>query len=145
MPAVANITLSDALATPVVHTFVPMGPDASGVWWWEDQSASNPVGNNRISMSLVRPPPATAGTSSRDRVIKVRIQLYTPKLETVSNSTVSGILPAPVVGYVLSAKTEYVMSERATLQDRKDLRKFNDFVHADASVVALVETLLNIY
>jgi hypothetical protein len=37
------------------------------------------------------------------------------------------------------------MSERAVLQDRKDLRKFADFLIAEAQLTAMVETLQNVY
>lgn len=145
MPAVANIVLNDALGTPVAHTFVPLGPDPQGVWWFEDQSATSPAGYNRISLSLIRAPQVGNGTSSSNRVNRFKARLYKPTLETISNSTVSGILPAPVVGYVLLATIDLTLSERSTLQERKDLRKFTQFLMADALVTAMTENLTNVF
>lgn len=141
MAAAANIVLADAQATPVNHTFIPLGPDANNVWWFEDQSAVAPIGYNRISISLVRPIGAKQGEDSSKRIARVKIGLHTPKLETVSNNTVSGIAPAPTVSYIPRCNVEFILPERSTAQDRKDLRKFVQYVLADANVLYAVELL----
>jgi len=140
--ALANIVLADAQATPVNHTFVPLGPDCSGTYWWEDQSAAAAVGNWRISFQLIRPAVAQAGQSSANRVYRGKIGLHEPILETVSNNTVSGIAPAPTVSYVSRAFIEFVMPERTSLQNRKDLRKMLYNLCNETQFVALIETLI---
>jgi len=137
----SNIVLADALATPVNHTFVPIGRDKNGVFWFEDQSASNAIGNWRISIESVRPSVPAAQQNSVGRTYRVKIGLHEPILETVSNSTVSGIAPAPTVGYVSRSFQEFVMPERATLQNRKDLRKMMASLLGDTQVIACVESL----
>lgn len=144
MAAVTPIVLPDAQATPVNHTFVPLGPDTKGIWWFEDQSAVSAVGYNRISISLVRPPPATATTRSENRVNRVKVGLYLPALETMGNNS-AGIVPAPTVAYVERVSIEFTLPERATLQNRKDARKFALGVLADAQVVFAIELLQNLY
>jgi hypothetical protein len=62
----------------------------------------------------------------------------------VSNSTISGIAPAPTLSYVCRSFTEFVMPERAALQNRKDLRKMQANLLADAQIVSMVETLVYI-
>lgn len=141
MAAALSIVLADAQATPVNHTFVPIGPDNNGVWWFEDQSAASPIGYSRISIEHKRPAPAKQGDNSANRVYRVKIGLHTPKLETLSNSTVSGIVPAPTLSYIPRCNIELIIPERASLQDRKDLRKFTQFLMADTNVVNLVEAL----
>jgi hypothetical protein len=37
------------------------------------------------------------------------------------------------------------MSERALLQDRKDLRKYADFILAETQLTAMVESLQNVF
>jgi hypothetical protein len=71
----------------------------------------------------------------------VKIGLHEPVLETLSNSTVSGILPAPMVSYTPRTFIEFVMPERASLQNRKDLRKMAANLLAEAQVTASVEQL----
>lgn len=144
MGLATSIVLADALAVPVNHTFIPLGPDAQGVWWYEDQSFATPVGFWRVSIHLTRAKPPAAGTSSSDRVARVKVGLHEPSLETMSNNS-AGLVPAPVVAYVLRTLTEYILHERSTLQNRKDLRKMNALLQADPQVIAAVETLQNIY
>jgi hypothetical protein len=96
MSAFANIVIADALGTPVNHTFVPVS-NRDGLFIWQDQSAASnpsavPVGFNELAVS---------GSMSKD-VDKGRgrfaldVRYRMPTLETVSNSTASGILPAPI-------------------------------------------------
>lgn len=140
----ANIVLADAQATPVNHTFVPVGRDNKGVYWFEDQSAVNAIGNWRISVDVKRPPVAAAGQNSQGRSFRIAVGLHEPILESVSNDTVSGIAPAPTISYVGRAFTEYVLPERSSLQNRKDLRKMNYNLQADTQLIAAVESLLYI-
>lgn len=143
--AAVNIVLADAQGTPVNHTFVPLGPDKDGVFWFEDQSQANSIGYWRISMQLKRPSLAVAGQNSSQRTYRAVVALHEPILETVSNNTVSGIAPAPTVSYVLRTFTEHVMPERASLQNRKDLRKMIYNLLNEAQAVALIETLVMPY
>lgn len=145
MAAAANIVLADALATPVNHTFIPQGPDADGVWWYEDQSGASPIGYNRISCEFRKPKTGTAGESSANRTYRVKIGLHTPKLENTTNSTVSGVQPAPTLSYIPRCFIEFVVPERSALQDRKDLRKFAQFLVADTAIINLVESLQHVW
>jgi len=137
----SNIVLADAQATPVNHTFTPVGRDNNGVFWFEDQSAANAIGNWRISVEVTKPAVAVARQNSEGRSNRYKIGLHEPILEVVSNATVSGIAPAPTVSYVLRSITDMVMPERASLQNRKDLRKMHAALLADSQILAAVENL----
>lgn len=145
MAAAANIVLADAQGTPVNHTFIPLGPDANGVWWFEDQSGASPIGYNRISISLTRPLSSAQGESSEKRMSRVKIAVHTPKLENTTNSTVSGVAPAPTISYTCRVNVEFITPERSALQDRKDIRKYVQFLMADTQVVNAVESLQGIW
>lgn len=137
----SNIVLADALATPVNHTFVPVGQDRNGVFWFNDQSQSNAVGYWRISIEVKTPSVPRAGVSaSAERAYRYKIGLHEPVLEALSNSS-SGLTPAPTVAYVPRAFTEYILAERTSLQERKHLRKMNAGLQADAQITTLVENL----
>lgn len=144
MSAVTNIVLNDAQATPVAHTFIPMGTDKNGVWWWEDQTGSTPLAYNRISMQLVRNTAPAAGANAGQSTTRVKIGISTPKLETLSNNS-AGLTPPPTVAYVPRVNIEFIISDRGTLQDRKDLRKYADFLLAEAQLTAMVESLQNVF
>lgn len=141
MTVATNIVLEDAQATPVNHTFVPIGKDTAGIFWFNDQSMTSAIGFWRISVEFKYPPAATAGQSSNDRNYRVRIGLHEPILENVTNATVSGIAPAPTVSYIPRVFTEYVMPERASIENRKSLRKMNAALNADTNILAVVENL----
>jgi hypothetical protein len=145
MPALANIVLADALATPVSHTFIPIGRDAKGVNWLVDQSQSNAVGYWRISIECVQPPPSVAGSSSNGRTYRVKVGLHEPILETNGDSSASGIIPAPTVAYVPRAFADYVIPERSSLQNRKDLWKMFANLQDNAQIQSAVESLVTFY
>lgn len=147
MPTAANIVLADAQATPVNHTFVPIGPDPKNAsrFIYEDQSQASPIGYWRVVLELKRPAAPKSGETSASRVNRVLIELHEPVLENTTNSTVSGVSPAPMLSYVPRAFVEFVLPERSSAQNRKDLRKMLPLLLADAQVVSMVENLQGIW
>ena len=146
MPQASNIVLADALGTPVNHTFVPLGPDSKGVFWFEDQSAAAGIGNWKISVEIRRPGPAKQGDNSSGRTNRVVLGLHEPILETLGNNSVSGVVPAPTLSYISRAIVDVIMPERATLQNRKDLRKMFALLLADTgNIIPVIENLQYIY
>lgn len=145
MSAVSAIVLADALGTPVNHTFTPLGPDADGRWWFEDQSQSTPIGYWRISILLKRTAPAGNGqAASANRVNRVTLGFHMPALETLGTSD-AGITPPPTVSYVNRSNVEFILPERDSLQERKNLRKMVMNLMANTLVVDAIESLQNIY
>ncbi len=144
MAAVANIVLADAQATPVNHTFIPIGPDAQGTWWWEDQSGSASIAYNRISMNLKRASNPAAGSNAGTRMNRVSIGIHTPVLETLGTND-AGYTPAPTVAYIPRVMIEFVLPDRASLAERKDIRKYADYLLANAQMVSAIEDLQNVY
>lgn len=141
MTVAVAIVLADAQVVPVNHTFNPIGKDDGGIFWFNDQSITNAIGFWRISVEIKNPPAARAGQSSADRVYRFRVGLHEPVLETLSNDTASGIKPAPTVSYIPRSFTEYIIPERASLEDRKNLRKMTSNLNADTNIIAVVENL----
>lgn len=120
MSAIANIIVNDGLATPVAHTFSPASTSA-GIALLEDRVSGIFIGFNKMTFSLTRP---TGPSQTANRNLKLSLKIETPKLETVSNNTYSGIAPAPTVSYRPVAELICTLPERCTLQDRKDLQAF---------------------
>lgn len=141
MATATAITLADAQATPVSHIFNPIGKDDKGIFWFVDQSSPNAIGYWKISVEISVPPTPRPGESSSNRVARVRVGLHEPILETVSNSTVSGIAPAPTIAYIPRSFHEFVMPERGVLLDRKNLRKMSAALLNDTNIVSVVENL----
>lgn len=98
-------------------SFQPRGfqRDQPGVAKWVLQPAGVPtVGAHTITMSLREP-------TKSSRLYKVTYKLDLSTLETISNSTVSGILPAPQKAYSHQAIMEFLLPERGTLAERQEL------------------------
>lgn len=139
MAAATNIVLADAQATPVNHTFIPLGPMGTWDMVFEDQSRPNPVGYWRIHVRIKRPQEKVASAN-----IRVDISLQEPVLETIA-AAATGLTQAPTVAYVPRADLTFAMSNRSNLQDRKDLRKMLGLLVADAQIVAMVENFVPVY
>lgn len=138
MSAIATIAISDAQATPVVHNFVAARQGLQGAFnslaEYEDRSIGIPVGFNRLTLTWSRPQP-------QRRSYRLNVKMELPILEVVSNSTVSGIAPAPTVAYKTMAQADLVIPERASVQARKDLIKMFRASLADVQVAKIVEDL----
>lgn len=144
MPTASNIVLADAQATPVNHTFIPLGKDANGVYWFEDQSQVSAIGYWKLSIDVRRPLPGSPGaSSSSDRVSRVKWALHEPALETLGTAD-NGLTPPPTVAFIMRANGEFILSERSSLQNRKDIRKMAALLIDHATMVACVETLQTI-
>lgn len=140
MATATNIVLADAQATPVNHTFIPIGRDDKDVFWFVDQSQANEIGYWKISVEIKKPPLARPGETSAARVTRIKVSLHEPILEALSNNA-AGYTPAPTIAYIPRANVEYVLHERASLQNRKDIRKMSNLLLADANIINVVESL----
>lgn len=139
MPTAVNIVLADAQATPVNHTFIPIGRDANNVFWFEDQSLSNSVGFWRISVEQKRPNPAAASQSAQNRSYRVKVGLHEPVLE-VPGPGAAPFNPAPTVAYISRAFMEFVDPERSSQQNRNDMAKMAPLLLQNAQIAAILQT-----
>lgn len=144
MAAVASIVLNDGLATPVAHTFVPLGPDQKGVWWFEDQSASSPIGYDRISLQLVRSGNPAPGSNAGSMVNRVKMGIHCPTLATMGTND-AGILPPPTVDYIDRCNIEFILPAQDNIQNREDVRVYANQLLINAQVIAMIEQLQNVY
>lgn len=146
MPVLAPITINDGKATPVAHTFNPSGPDKNGVNYFYDRIGGIAIGFPVISLDLREPTAAAAGTASKaNRVFRATCKVVVPVLEVTSASTGTGIQPAPTKAYDLTFRGEFIIPERATLADRKDILAYAKNALAHAFVTSLVQDLESIY
>lgn len=139
MSAIANVVINDGQATPVAHTFAPVTIDAQGVAKWADRSNGISVGFPTLSYSLKSP-------SGNSKSYKLTAKATLPVLDVTSPSTSTGIQPAPTVGYTLIANMEFVLPERSSLQDRKNLLAYaRNFLANAAVITAGVENYETVY
>jgi hypothetical protein len=112
MSAQANLVLNDGQATPAAHTFSARGADLK-LALWTDVSAGIGIGMGRITLSYIQSP---NGKGS----YKVEARVTIPTMETISGSD-GGYTPIPKVAFDTFAKVEFVIPNRAGLQNRKDI------------------------
>lgn len=141
VPARANVVISDGKATPVAHTFNPA--EEGELDLFEDRVGGIPIGFPVIVVRFRRPPSAQAGgvSDATKRAYKVMLNLHLPVLEVTSPSTGTGIQPAPTVAYICRFNSEWVLPERSTLADRKDLRALAYNLLANADIRKVLEDL----
>jgi hypothetical protein len=139
MSAIANIVLNNGEATPIAKTFSPVNIDATGVAKWSDRSNGVAIGMPAITFALKNP-------TKDSRVYRVTAKVTVPVLEQTSPSTATGIQPAPTLAYNLIANMEFVLPERSTLAQRKDLVAFARNYLANAAVItAAIENFESVY
>lgn len=144
MALATNIVIADAQATPVSHTFIPIGPEGSWNMVFEDQNtptgAPTPMGYWRIYVRVKRPVNKTVAGQN----IRVELSLQEPVLEAIAPAA-SGLTQPPTVAYVPRADLSFAMSDRSSEQNRKDLRKMLGLLVADTQIVNMVEKLVPVW
>lgn len=136
MPAIANIVINDGQTTPVAHTFSP-AKSTSDYSMYEDRVSGTYIGFGRFHLTMVRP---KGESKVANRSIKVVVGIEIPVLETLGNSD-AGIIPPPTVAHKPMVKVEFTLPERATLQQRKDLRAYMMNALANAVLIDAVDNL----
>lgn len=139
MPQIANIVINDGAATPVAHTFSPIGRDAKGVFVFEQTTPAptSPIGAKRIGYSQVR---SLDNAKQLTAVSRAIYTLHVPTLETVANNS-AGITPPPTLAYKETVKFVFDLAERSTQQERKDTRVLSMNLLGHAMCVANIDTL----
>lgn len=135
MAAIAPITINDGQATPVAHIYNPIQTGDVATYKRNGDTAVPVVGFESLKLSLKE-----AGSSS-EAVNRVKISLNIPVLETPSGGTPSGYVAPPKVAYFIPANMEFILPNRSTAAQRKDLRVLCMNSLANAQVIALIEQL----
>lgn len=137
MGQIANVSLTDGAATPVTRVFNPVNKINDNTFKWVNRAGGIPIGFDRLTI-MQRPGDGKGAT-------KVAIRLVTPILEVTSPSTSTGIQPAPTVAYEPLANIEFVLPDRSSKQNRKDLLAMIRDCLSEAVITTLVEDLDFVY
>lgn len=138
MTAIAALTLADGQATPVTHTFNPVNIDSVGVAKWADRSGGIALGYPVVTLSTRNP-------TAANRNYKITAKVVTPVLDISSPSTSTGIQPAPSKAYDLVSTIEFVVPERSTLQQRKDILAYVKNFMTGAVMTSAVQDFESVY
>jgi len=138
MAARGNIVINDGVATPVAHTFSPNSGDGNvpgvSVVEYEDRSGGISVGFPIVSV-------LTRKATKQNKNHKLTFLVKLPVLETLSGSTLAGIIASPTKAYDLTFRGEFVLPERSVLAGRKDILAYAKNLLAHAVVTAAVQDL----
>lgn len=141
MPARANIVINDGQTTPVAHTFNPS--EDGDMDLFEDKVGGIAIGFPLIAIRFRRPVAPANGTASNasNRVYRVNMNVSVPTMESTSAATGTGIPPAPTVAYIHRCNMEWLLPERGTLQERKNLRAYVYNLLANADIQKVLQDL----
>lgn len=116
MSAFTTMSILDAQATPVSHSFSPLD-HSNDTYTWRETGTGSVLSAMVISFAKLK---AKAGSGLE----RYRLKLFVPVLETVTGSNSLGYTAAPRLGYSLQANVDWIIPSRATTQQRTDLVKY---------------------
>lgn len=122
MPAMANLTLNNYAASPVVYSVLR---EDGGIALWADTSQGTPGGFRTVIEEMERPKDVSKG------VHRVRFKIARP----VVNGTTG------LVDYTSRANTEIIIPVQATLVERQELQAAYKNFAAHAFALAAIKDL----
>lgn len=134
MSAIAAIAILDGQATPITHTFQPIGTSPSPSWR-ESQAGLALIGQPWITVSVK--------LDSGSGLNKVRVVLCLPALETATGANSSGYTAAPKSAYENKCIEDFILPSRGTAAQRKDLRVLKMNLLANVQIIDLIENLVS--
>jgi hypothetical protein len=134
MTQIANIVINDGEATPVAHTFAPDGNSGLEANF-ADRASGISIGFPKLKFAIAK------ADGKNQPLNKVRIRLTVPKLEVISGSAATGFTPAARLAYLGTFDGNFIFHERATAQDRKNIRVLLVNLLGHAATVDTIDNL----
>lgn len=140
MAQLADVVLPDSV--PANHTFTAIkvqgvqGSPETTLAEWNDLSGGVYAGFSRMTLAVRRPTP-------KSKQGRVTVRVSVPVLEVLSNSTVSGIAPAPMKAYEVVAEATFILPERASALSKADALAYLKAALSTASVLSAVQSMVS--
>lgn len=130
-----SLTLTDAASTPVNRTYVLVSsnPDIA-IWKDFTTNGGYPVGAGVASVSV---------KENNNGVTRVTGKLVLPTLESAAGDDSNGFTPPPTKAFECIGSFEFVLPNRASLQNRKDLKAMLLDLAGDAVITSAVESFVH--
>lgn len=138
MGNLANIVLNNGVATPVAHTFEPAGKSVEGVVSFADKVLGIAIAYPTLTLSLRRP-------TKTARSYKVMGKIVIPALEASTGVNSQGFTPPSTVAYSTMGTFEFVLPERSTLAERKDIVAYMTNALTNALIKSMVTDYVDLY
>lgn len=133
MAALANIVVNDSAATPVAHTYVPVTNQNDLTVWRENAAAGSLAGQPSIRLTSKLNPQASG-------MSRMRFTVDLPA-ESALGTSDQGYKAIPKVDYICRATVEFILPNRSSAAQRKDLRVRLQNLMANALVVDAVDNV----
>ena len=85
--------------------------------------------------------PSNKAPLRQNRNYVAKIQIVEPVLANVTNSTVTGVQPAPTLAYVPRSYHEFILPEWSAVLDRQNISKMSPLILQNAQIKAVLENL----
>lgn len=129
MSAIAPIVIKDGAATPADRTFTPVKTMLPAVWR-ENLSTVPEAGQVKLVVDTKQ---------QSNGLIRVKVSLTAPAMETAAGSNSEGYTAAPRVAYSTVGSVEFLLPPRATTQQIKDTRVLLSNALLNAQIIDVVD------
>lgn len=133
MAALANIVVNDSAATPVAHTYVPVTNQNDLTVWRENAVAGSLAGQPTVRLTSKLNPQASG-------MSRMRMTVDLPA-ESALGTSDQGYKAIPKVDYICRATVDFILPNRSSAAQRKDLRVRLQNVLANALIVDAVDNV----
>lgn len=133
MAALANVVVNDSAATPVAHTYVPVSSSNDLTVWRENAAAGSLAGQPSVRLTSKMNPQASG-------MSRMRITVDLPA-ESALGTSDQGYKAIPKVDYICRATVDFILPNRSSAAQRKDLRVRLQNLLANALIVDAVDNV----
>lgn len=109
-----SIAIDDGASTPVTHTFYPVSDENRTLFWRENKSGVNVLGQGCVTMRVTQP-------EQNNGLGVLNAALWLPYLETATGG-LDGYTAPPKEGFRNKVVATAFLHSRSTEAQRKDLR-----------------------
>lgn len=117
MPVRTDVVLKDGQTPPVSHTFKPgliVDSKTESTAEYEDRSTGVAIGYPRLKLTFRRP-------SAQSPNFRFSSKIVAPELDIAAGFNREGFAPAPVWAFDNLFSVDFVVNQRSTAQQRKNL------------------------
>ena len=133
MAALANIAILDSAATPVSHTYVPVSNSNNLTVWRENAAAGSLAGQPSVKLTSKLSPMASG-------MSRMRFTIDMPA-ESALGTSDQGYKAIPKVDYTVRATVDFILPNRSSAAQRKDLRVRLISLLGQATVIDTVDNV----
>lgn len=131
MPQLAPIVINDGAATPVAHTYTPIGKPSGSAWdFYVERVGGKPEFQREVRVKSVQP-------TRKGAAYRVDVTMLVPITKIVDS--------VEVLDYQNRVDVSFTLASTGATQSRKDLRVCLKNLFDNSQVIAFIDNLENSY